>query len=151
MKKSILISIIAVSLLAVVAGAAVGLVYAFSPNEESELEVVSVLTDSETDTVTVEIECCEDPLGQQQQQQHQNQNGFKQMFAYMHQFQFDNCETGECLLQARVQNQYQHRVQAGETMMFQFHIEGLEQGMQLMLKLEYNNGKTLMYQFQVNA
>lgn len=151
MKKSILIPIITVSLLAVVAGAAVGLVYAFSPNEDSELEVVSVLTNPDTDQVTVELECNEDPIAQQQQQQQQNQNGHRRMFAYMHQFQFDNCETCECLLQAQIQNQLQHRVQSGNTMMYQFQIEGLEQGMQLMLKIEYNNGKTLMYQFQVNA
>jgi len=151
MKKSILIPLITASLLAIVAGATIGLMYAFSPNGDSELGVVSVLTDSETDQVFVEIECTEDPIQQQQQQQQQNQNGFRRMFAYMHQFQFDNCETGECLLQAQVQNQFQHRIQAGETMMFQFHIEGLEQGMQLMLKIEYNNGKLYMYQFQVNA
>lgn len=149
MKKSILIPIITVSLLAIVAGATIGLVYAFSPNEESELDVVSIITDSDTDIVTVELECNEDPI--QQQQQQQNQNGFRRMFAYMHQFQFDNCETGECLLQAQIQNQFQHRIQAGETMMFQFHIEGLEQGMQLMLKIGYNNGNLFMYQFQVNA
>ncbi|MBK5114605.1 MAG: hypothetical protein KGD59_02040 [Candidatus Heimdallarchaeota archaeon] len=150
MKKSILIPIIAVGLLAVVAGVTVGLVYAYSPSEKSDLEVISVTAIAETDEVTVELECG-DQTGQQQQQQQQNQNGLRRMFAYMHQFQFDNCETGECMLQEQIQNQWQHQVQAGKTMMYQFHIEGLEHGMMLQLRFEYNNGKVLMHQFQVNS
>ncbi|MBK5114604.1 MAG: hypothetical protein KGD59_02035 [Candidatus Heimdallarchaeota archaeon] len=145
MKKSILIPIIAVSLLAVVAGASVGLVYAFSPSEDSELEVVNVTTQSVTDEVTVVLRCEGNESG------HTHRNQFGRMFAYMHQFQFNNSATEETMYQEQMQNQWQHRVQAGKNMMFQFHIEGLEHGMTLQLRIQYNNGKVLMYQFQVNA
>jgi len=145
MKKSILIPIIAVGLLAVVAGASVGLVYAFKPSEDAELEVVNVTTQSVSDQVTVVLKCEGNESG------HQNRNKFGRMFAYMHQVQFNNSDTNETMLQLKMQNQWQHRVQAGKTMMFQYQIEGLEHGMKLMLRIEYNNGKVLMYQFQVNA
>lgn len=145
MKKSILIPIIAVSLLAIVAGASVGLVYAFSPSKDSELEVVSVTTQSGTDQVTVVLRC----EGNESGNTHRNQ--FGRMFAYMHQIQFNNSATEETMYQEQMQNQWQHRVQAGKNIMYQYHIEGLEHGMQLMLRIEYNNGKVLMYQLQVNA
>ncbi|MHA1586365.1 MAG: hypothetical protein ACTSUW_03410, partial [Candidatus Heimdallarchaeota archaeon] len=76
---------------------------------------------------------------------------FGRMFAYMHQFQFNNSATEETMYQEQMQNQWQHRVQAGKNMMFQFNIEGLEHGMMLQLRIEYNNGKVLMHQFQVNS
>jgi hypothetical protein len=145
MKKSILIPIIAVSLLAVVAGASVGLVYAFSPSEDSTLEVVNVTTQSVTDEVTVVLRCEGNESG------NTHRHKFGRMFAYMHQFQFNNSATEETMYQEQMQNQWQHRVQAGKNMMFQFHIEGLEHGMMLQLRLEYNNGKVLLYQFQVNS
>lgn len=145
MKKSILIPIIAISLLAVVAGASVGLVYAFSPSADSELEVVNVTTQAVTDEVTVVLKCEDAESG------HTHRNQFGRMFAYMHQFQFNNSATEETMHQEQIQNQWQHRVQAGKTMMYQFHIEGLEQGQMIMLRIEYNNGKVLMYQFQVNS
>ena len=145
MKKSILIPIIAVSLLAIVAGASVGLVYAFSPSEDSELEIVSVTTQSGTDEITIVLRCEENQTGQQ------HQNGFKRMFAYMHQIQFNNSATNETMHQEQMQNQWQHRVQPGKNIMYQYHIEGLENGMMLQLRIEYNNGKVLMYQFQVNG
>jgi len=147
MKKSILIPIIAASLLAIVAGASVGLVYAFSPSEDSELEIVNITTQSGTDQVTVVLQCEENQTGQQ----HQNRNGFRRMFAYMHQIQFNNSATNDTMLQVKMQNQWQHRVQTGKNMMYQYHIEGLENGMMLQLRIEYNNGKILMYQFQVNG
>jgi len=145
MKKSILIPIIAVSLLAVVAGASVGLVYAFSPSEDSTLEVVNVTTQSGTDQVTVVLRCEGNESG------NTHRNKFGRMFAYMHQFQFNNSATEETMYQEQMQNQWQHRVQAGKNMMFQFNIEGLEHGMMLQLRIEYNNGKVLMHQFQVNS
>ena len=145
MKKSILIPIIAVSLLAVVAGASVGLVYAFSPSADSELEVVNVTTQSSTDQVTVVLKCEGNESGQL------NRHKFGRMFAYMHQFQFNNSATEETMYQEQMQNKWQHRVQAGKTMMFQFQVEGLEHGQQLTLRIQYNNGKVLMYQFQVNS
>jgi len=79
MKKSIFIPIIAVSLLAVVAGASLGLVYAFSPSEDSELEIINITTQSGTDQVTVVLRCEENQTG------HQHRNGLRRMFAYMHQ------------------------------------------------------------------
>jgi len=145
MKKSILIPIIAVSLLAVVAGASVGLVYAFSPSEDSTLEVVNVTTQAVTDEITVVLRCEGNESG------NTHRNKFGRMFAYMHQVQFNNSATEETMYQEQMQNQWQHRVQAGKNMMFQFHIEGLEHGMMLQLRFEYNNGKVLMYQFQVNS
>lgn len=146
MKKSILIPLITFGLLVVVAGASVGLVYAFSPSEDSTLEIVSVTTQSNTDQVTVVLKC-EDGQGQQQQ----NRNGFRRMFAYMHQIQFNNSDSEETMHQEQMQNQWRHRVQAGKNIMYQFHVEGLEQGQTLMLKIMYNNGKMLMYQFTVNS
>ncbi|MCG3252287.1 MAG: hypothetical protein KAX09_00445 [Candidatus Heimdallarchaeota archaeon] len=145
MKKSILIPIIAVSLLAVVAGASVGLVYAFSPSEDSTLEVVNVTTQAVTDEITVVLRCEGNESG------NTHRNKFGRMFAYMHQVQFNNSATEETIYQEQMQNQWQHRVQAGKNMMYQFHIEGLEHGMMLQLRFEYNNGKVLMYQFQVNS
>jgi hypothetical protein len=147
MKKSILIPLLTFGLLAVVAGASVGLVYAFSPSENAELEVVNVTTQSETDQVTVVLRCEENDTGHQ----HQNQFGFRRMFAYMHQVQFNNSLTNETMHQEQMKNQWQHRVQAGKNIMYQFQIEGLEQGQVLMLKIMYNNGKMLMYQFTVNS
>jgi len=145
MKKSILIPIIAVSLLAIVAGASVGLVYAFSPSEDSELEVVNVTTQSATDQITVVLKCEGNESG------HLNRHKFGRMFAYMHQFQFNNSATEETMYQEQMQNQWQHRVQAGKNLMYQFQVEGLEHGQQLTLRIQYNNGKVLMYQFQVNS
>ncbi len=145
MKKSILIPIIAVGLLAVVAGASVGLVYAFSPSADSELEVVSVTTQSATDQVTVVLKCEGDEVG------NNYRHKFGRMFAYMHQFQFNNSASDETMHQEQMQNQWQHRVQAGKNMMFQFQVEGLEHGQMLTLRIQYNNGKVLMHQFQVNS
>ena len=145
MKKSILIPIIAVSLLAIVAGASVGLVYAFSPSEDSVLEVVNVTTQSATDQVTVVLKCEGIESG------HTHRNKFGRMFAYMHQIQFNNSNTEETMYQAQMQNQWQHRVQAGKNLMYQFQVEGLEHGQMLTLRIEYNNGKVLINQFQVNS
>ncbi|MCK5183543.1 MAG: hypothetical protein KAQ95_04490 [Candidatus Heimdallarchaeota archaeon] len=120
MKKSILIPIIAVSLLAIVAGASVGLVYAFSPSENSELEIVNITTQSGTDQVTVVLKCEGNESG------HTHRNKFGRIFAYMHQVQFNNSNTEETMYQAQMQNQWQHRVQAGKNLMYQFQVEGLE-------------------------
>jgi hypothetical protein len=53
------------------------------------------------------------------------------------------------MYQEQLQNQWRYRVQAGEVRMYQFKVEGLEQGQMLQLRISYNNGETLMYQFQV--
>lgn len=90
MKKAILILIIAVSLLTVVAGASVGIVYAFTPSENSVL-AVSVTTQSITDEVTVVLRC----EGNESGNTHINQ--FGRMFAYIHQFQFNNSATEETM------------------------------------------------------
>ncbi len=144
MKKSVLISIIAISLLAVVAGTSVGLIYAFSPSDDSELEIVSVTTQSNNDQITVEVKCDEENTGNRQQ------NKFKRNFAYMHQFQFKNSQTDETMHQEQIQNQWRHSVQAGNTYTYQFQVEGLEQGQMLQLRITYNNGKVFMYNFEVN-
>ncbi|HUT79757.1 MAG TPA: hypothetical protein VMZ29_01035 [Candidatus Bathyarchaeia archaeon] len=145
MKKSILIPILAISLLAVAAGASVGLIYAFSPSSDSELEIVSVTTQSTTDEVTVVLRCEENTTGNQ----HQNQ--WKRNFAFMHQIQFNNSATNETMYQEQMQNQWRHRVQAGKNIMYQFHVEGLEHGQILQLRITYNNGKVLMYKFTVSS
>ncbi len=145
MKKSILIPIIAISLLAIAAGTTVGLVYAFSPSSDAVVEVVNVTTQSVTDEVTVVLKCEDNATG------NQNQFRFRRSFAYMHQFQFNNSLTNETMYQEQMQNQWQHRVQAGNTFTYQFHIEGLEHGQVLQLRIEYNNGKVLMYKFTVNS
>ncbi len=145
MKKSILIPLLTVGLLAVVAGSTLGLIYAFSPSDDSELEVVSVTTQPGTDQVTVILECEENQTG------NLTRNRFRRNFAYMHQIQVNNSDTNELMLQERIQNQWQHRVQAGKTLMYQFNIEGLENGQMLQLRIEYNNGKILTYNFQVNG
>ena len=42
-----------------------------------------------------------------------------------------------------------NRIQAGNTYMYQYHVEGLESGMQLQLRIEYNNGKVLTHTLTV--
>ncbi|NHK30903.1 MAG: hypothetical protein FK730_06090 [Asgard group archaeon] len=147
MKKSILIALITAGLLLIVGGTTVGLVYSLSSSEGGTLVVESVTTEPDFDQITFEIKCEDDQTDQQHQ--NQNQNGFRRMFAYMHQIQFINCDTGETMYQEQLQNQWRNRVQAGESRMYQFQIEELEQGQMLQLRISYNNGETLMYQFQV--
>ena len=147
MNKSALITILAIGLIAVAGGATVGMIYAFSPNPDTELKIVSITTQSITDEVTVVLTCESNETGQQ----NQYKNSFRRHFAYMHQFQFNNSDNSETMYQHQIQNKWQHKVQAGKNMMFQFQIEGLEQGQMLMLKIEYNNGKMLIYQFQVKT
>jgi len=55
------------------------------------------------------------------------------------------------MYQVQMQNQWQHRFQAGKNMMYHYQIEGFEHGLMLQLRIKYNNGKVLMYQFQVNS
>jgi len=86
----------------------VGLIYAFSPNADSELEVVTVTTQADSDQVTVTLKCDDSETG------NQNQNQFRRHFAYMHQIQFNNSLTDETMHQEQMQNQWQHRVQAGK-------------------------------------
>ena len=143
MKKSILIPILAISVLAVISGTSVGLLYAFSPADDSELSVVSVTTQSNTDTVTVILKCEGNQSG--------NTHRFKRNFAYMHQVQFNNSDTNETMLQQQIQFQWRHRIQAGKNLMYQYQIEGLEQGQMLQLRIVYNNGKVLTYNFQVQS
>ena len=143
MKKSILIPLLTVGLLVIAGGATVGLIYAFSPNADSELEIVNVTTQADADQVTVALKCEDSESG------NQNQRQFRRNFAYMHQIQFNNSLTDETMHQEKMQNQWRHRVQAGKTLMYQFQVEGLEVGQMLQFKITYNNGKTLMHQFQV--
>jgi len=144
MKKSILIPIVIGSLLLILAGASVGLVYAFSPSNDSELTVVSVTTQSTTDTVNVILKCEENTTGQHHQYQ------FRRNFAYMHQFKLMNATTGEELYQEQFQHQWQHRLQLGQTFSFQFQYEGLEHGQQLQLRIYYN-GQYVDEVFTVNT
>lgn len=146
MKKSILIPIILASIV-VVAGVSVGLSLALTPTADSELVVVNATATEQTDTVTVTLEC----EGDQTQTQAQQGNNFryKRQFAYMHQVQIKNGTEGVVLYQEQYRNQYRHRIQSGNTFMYQYHVEGLESGMQLTLQIHYNNGKVLTHTFTV--
>ena len=128
------------------AGASVGLALTFTPTTDSELVVVNATAIEETDTVTVTLEC----EGDQTQTQNRAGNNFqhKRQFAYMHQVQIKNAE-GEVLHQAQYRNQYRYRIQAGNTFMYQYQVEGLESGMQLQLRITYNNGKVVTHTFTV--
>ncbi len=141
MKKTTLISIITVSILVVLAGASVGLVYAFSPSNDSEISVVNVTTQSDNNTVTLVLKCEGNEEG--------NNHRFKRNFAYMHKLQFKNSVTGETLCEEQFQNQWRHRVQSGKNLSYQYQVEGLENGQMIQLRLEFNNGKALTYTFQV--
>ena len=57
MKKSILITLITVSVIAIIAGTSVGIWYVMTPSDDVELSIESVSADPETDTVTLEIAC----------------------------------------------------------------------------------------------
>ncbi|MHA1186788.1 MAG: hypothetical protein ACTSSK_07930 [Candidatus Heimdallarchaeota archaeon] len=144
MKKSILLTIIIASIV-VVAGVSVGFSLALTPTADSELVIVNATATEQTDTVTVTLEC----EGDQTQAQTGNTFRHKRQFAYMNQVQFRNGTEGEVLYQEQYRNQYRNRVQAGNTFMYQYHVEGLESGMQLTLRIQYNNGKVLTHTFTV--
>ena len=146
MKKSVKISIIAVSILAIVAGTSIGLIYAFSPSEDSTLAIEEVTTYSEEDLITVKIKCEEENTGTG----NNHQNKFKRSFAYMHQFEFKNSETDETMHQEQLRNQWRNRIQEGNTYTYQFHVEGLEQGQMLQLRITYNNGQYIDHYFEVD-
>ncbi|MGC9779524.1 MAG: hypothetical protein HZR80_09815 [Candidatus Heimdallarchaeota archaeon] len=149
MKKTTLITILTASILVVLAGASVGLVYAFSPSSDSEITVVNVTTQSDDDTVTLVINC-EENEGTEPGNKQGSGNQFRRNLAYMHKIQFRNSTTDEVLYQEQFQNQWRHRVQACNTFTYQFQVEGLEQGQMLQLRITYNNGKVFMYNFEVN-
>ncbi|NHJ05521.1 MAG: hypothetical protein EAX90_11905 [Candidatus Heimdallarchaeota archaeon] len=145
MKKTILIPILVVGIIAIVAGTSVGLWYALTPTDDSELSVVSITSQPENDTVTVVLTCEEETsTGQNHNNRHQRK------FAYMHQIQIKNASSGETLCQEQYQWRYRQRVQLGNTYSYQLHVEGLEQGQMLQLRIEYNNGKVLTHNFTVN-
>ena len=110
MKRSILIPILVISTLAVLAGASIGLYYTFTPTAVEQ-----------TDTVTVTLTC----EGDQTQTQAGNNNRHQRQFAYMHQIQIKNGTDGEVLYQEQYQHQWRHRIQAGNTFMYQYQVEGL--------------------------
>ena len=145
MKKSILIPIIAVGILAVVAGAAVGMYYTFTPTAESEIVVLNVQAVDQTDEITVTLTCEENQTQLQAGQTHRHQR----KYAYMHKIQFKNGSDGEVLMEQQYQHRWRHRIQNGNTYMYQFHVEGIENGQQLQLRIEYNNGKVVTYNFTV--
>ena len=148
MKKSILIAIIVASIV-VVAGTTAGVWVALTPSDDSELTVVSATADSETGTVSVVLTCEEEtPTGPGAGTG--QQLGQRRMYAYMHQIQIKNATTGEELYQEQYRWQYRHRVQNGENYSYQYHVEGLEQGQMLQLRIEYNNGKVLTHNFSVS-
>lgn len=142
MKKSILIPILVVSILVVVGGTTAGLWFAFTPTDDSTLVVESATADSETGTVTVELSCEGNETGHNYRHQRN--------FAYMHQFQVKNASNDETLYQEQYTWQFRHRIQAGKNMQYQYHIEGLQKGQMIQLRIEYNNGKVLTYSFMVN-
>ena len=67
----------------------------------------------------------------------------------MHQIQIKNGNDGQVFYQQQYRNQYGNRIQSGNTYMYQYHVEGLESGMQLQLRIEYNKGKVLTHTFTV--
>ena len=138
MKRSILISIIIASIV-VVAGLSVGLSIAYTPTAASELVEVNTTSVEQTDMVTVTLSCEENQTQLRAGEKHMNQR----KFAFMHQVQIKNGTDGEVLYQE--QYQWQHRIQNGKTFMYQYHVDGLESGMQIQLQFTYNNGKMLTY------
>lgn len=143
MKKSVLITILVASIIVVLTGTSVGVWYAVTPNNDSEITVVSATADSETDIVSVVLSC--EGEGQTgQNYRHQNN------YAYMHQIQIKNGTTEATLYQEQYQWQYRHRIQNGENYSYQYHVEGLEKGQMLQLRIEYNNGKVVIHSFTVN-
>ena len=145
MKRSILIPILVVSTLAVLAGASIGLYYTFTPTADSELVIVNATAIEQTDTVTVTLTC----EGDQTQTQAGNNNKYQRKYAYMHQIQIKNGPDGEVLYQEQYQHQWRHRIQAGNTFMYQYQVEGLESGQMLQIRIEYNNGKVATHTFTV--
>ena len=144
MKKSVIIPILVVSIIAIVAGTSVGLWYTFTPNEDTEISVVSVTSQPDNDTVTVVLTCEEaQESGPGHYYRHQNN------FAYMHQIQIKNNGTGETLCQEQYQWRYRHRIQTNNNYSYQLHVEGLEQGQMLQIRIEYNNGQVLSINHQV--
>jgi len=143
MKKSVLIPTLVVGILVILAGSSVGLWYALAPSSDSEIEVVSITADSESDTVSVVLTCEGNESG--------HTHRFQRRFAYMHKLQFKNATSNETLFQEQYQWRWQHRIQNGKNHAFQFQIQGLEKGQMLQLRIEYNNGKVLTYNFVVNS
>ena len=70
MKKSILIPLVTISILAIVAGTSVGVWYAVTPSDDIELAIESVSADPETDTVTIEVTCENNQVGQKGYSEH---------------------------------------------------------------------------------
>ncbi|NHK30894.1 MAG: hypothetical protein FK730_06045 [Asgard group archaeon] len=143
MNKKILIPILSIGILAVIAGTTVGLVYAFSPADDSVLEVVNVTTQQNDELVNVVLTCDGDESG------HTYRHGLRRNFAYMHKVQFRNSTTEEVLYEENYNWQWRHRMHLGKNYMHQFQISGLENGQMLQLRIVYNNGKVLTHNFVV--
>ncbi|HUT82871.1 MAG TPA: hypothetical protein VMZ29_16875 [Candidatus Bathyarchaeia archaeon] len=141
MNKKVLTSILVIGIFVILGATATGLAIAFTPASDSELEIVSVTTQESTDTVNVVLTCEGNEPG--------HNNRHQRQFAYMHQFQFKNVSTDEVVYQEQYQWQWRHRIQNGQNFMYQFHIDGLEHGQTLQLRIEYNNGKVLTHTFDV--
>ena len=142
MKKSVLITILVASIVVVLAGTSVGVYFAVTPTDASELSVVSATADSENDTVSVVLTC----EGEETGKNYRHQNNY----AYMHQIQIKNGTTEVTLYQEQYQWQYRHRIQNGQNYSYQYNVEGLEQGQMLQIRIEYNNGQVLTHNFMVN-
>ncbi|NHJ85981.1 MAG: hypothetical protein FK734_11000 [Asgard group archaeon] len=140
MNKALKISLV-IGIFVILGASAAGLTYALTPTSDSELAVVTVNSQEDTDTVEVVLTCEGNQVGHHYQHQRN--------FAYMHQIQFKNGSTDEVLYQEQYQWQWRHRIQNGQNFMYQYHIEGLESGQMLQLRIEYNNGKVLTYNFEV--
>lgn len=143
LNKKILIPILSISILAIISATTVGLVYAFSPSDDSVLEIVSLTTQQNDEIVNVVLTCEGNESG------HTYRHRFRRNFAYMHKLQFKNSSIDEVLFEEKFNWYWRHRLQNGKNFMYQFHIEGLEQGQMLQLRIEYNNGKVFTQTFVV--
>ena len=143
MKKSTLIPILVVTTLAVVAGASIGFYYLFSPSDDSIVTVVSATAQDDGDTVNLTLTCEANESG------NMHRNRFRRNFAYMHKLQIKNASSGESLVDQQFTYRWRHRVESGHLYRYQYHIEGLEHGQVLQLRIEYNNGKVLTHTFIV--
>jgi len=142
MRKAVLIPTLVAGILVLLAGSSIGIWYALAPSDDSELSVVSLSTDADSDTVSVVLTCEGNESGHMHRFQHR--------FAYMHKLQFRNSTSNETMFEQQYQWQWRHRIQNGKNHAFQFQIEGLEKGQMLQLRIEYNNGKVLTYNFTIN-
>ena len=143
MKKKIIIPLLVIGMLAIITVTTVGMVYTFSPSQDSEIELVSLTTQAENDIVNVVLTCTGNESG--------NTHRFKNNYAYVYKIQLKNDSTDEVLYQEQYNWRHRNKIQNGKNFSYQFHIEGLEKGQMITLRIEYNEGKIFTYQFQVKS